>query len=120
MLAALALSLTLCVAARTALNDAVEEAQTYRVAALMAAEAGQQGDAKTALLALAQAWKRHRAALETLASHDALHEVQSGIAEAQICLECGDHDDFLRVLSNLGMALEHIRDEQALRWENLC
>ncbi len=119
MLAALALSLALCAAAWAALNGAVDEAQTYRGAALTAVEDGRRGEAKTALLALAQAWKGHRTALEMLAPHEHLHEVQSGIAEAQICLERGDDDECLRVLSNLGMALEHIREEQALRWENL-
>ena len=112
-------SLLVCLAGGRALNRAVDEAQSLRSAAILAEAEGRLGDAKTLLLALAEAWKGHRAALETLASHDALHEVQAGIAEARVCLDCEDHDDFLRILANLDLALEHIRDEQALRWENL-
>lgn len=119
MLAVLALALGLCIGARMALGDAVDEAQRLRSEAILAAQEGRGDDAKALMLNLAVAWKGHRVALEMLASHDALHEVQSAIAEGQICLECEDHDDFLRVLSNLDMALEHLRDEQALRWENL-
>ena len=59
------------------------------------------------------------AALELLASHDALHEVQSSIAEAQICLECEDRDDFLRTMSQTAQGLAHLRDEEALRLSNL-
>lgn len=119
MAAVLAVSLVVCLAGGRALDRAVDEAQRLRSAAILAEAEGRQADAKTLLLALAEAWKGHRAALETLASHDALHEVQAGIAEACVCLECEEHDDFLRILTNLDLALEHIRDEQALRWENL-
>ena len=61
-----------------------------------------------------------RAALmETLASHDALHDVDAAIAQAQICLECEDHDDFLRTMADVSAGLSHLRDEEAVRWSNL-
>ena len=119
MLAVLGLSLALCAGAYMLLDDAVDEAQALRSAAIRAEAEDRPADAEALLLALAQVWKGRRAALETLASHDAVHEVQLAIAESRICLECGDHDDLLRVLSNLDAALEHIREEQALCWENL-
>ena len=46
-------------------------------------------------------------------------EVAAAIAEARICLECRDHDDFLRTLSEVEMGLDHLKDEEAVRWENL-
>ena len=57
--------------------------------------------------------------METLASHDALLDVAAAIAEARICLDCRDHDDFLRTLSEVEMGLDHLKDEEAVRWENL-
>ena len=52
-------------------------------------------------------------------NHDALHDVDAAIAEAQICLECEDHDDFLRTMSTVRAGLEHLKDEEALRLANL-
>jgi hypothetical protein len=73
-----------------------------------------------ALLAqLAQLWQDRAGLLEKLASHDALHDVDTAIAEAKICLECRDHDDFLRTMSAVEMGLTHLKDEEAVRWENL-
>jgi hypothetical protein len=67
---------------------------------------------------LADYWRSREGALELLASHDALHEVGAAIAQASVCLECDDHDDFLRTMADVDMALGHLRDEEALSWEN--
>ena len=98
-LAVLACALAVCTAGLFALNDAVDEAER--------------------LQSLAVLWEGRGALMETLASHDALHEVSAALAEAQICLECEDHDDFLRTMSTVRMGLSHLRDEQALRLSNL-
>ena len=119
MLAVLAVSLSLCAASMALLNGAVEEAQALRSQAVLAAEERRTGEAKTLLLRLAEEWDERGPLLEMLASHDALHEVQSAIAEGQVCLECEDHDDFLRIMSNLDGALRHLSDAEALRWSNL-
>lgn len=119
MLAVLAISLALCAAAMALLNDAVDEAQALRSQAVLAVEERRAGDAKTLLLRLAEDWTARGPLLEMLASHDALHEVQSAIAEAQVCLECEDRDDFLRMMSSLDGALKHLSDAEALRWSNL-
>ena len=68
---------------------------------------------------LARLWREKSPVLERFTSHDALHEVASGILEAQICLDCGDHDDFLRTMAVMNGGLEHLRDTEALSWENL-
>ena len=54
-----------------------------------------------------------------ISSHDAIHEVKLGIIEAQICLECGDHDDFLRTISIAGEGLEHMAVSETLSLSNL-
>ena len=108
-----------CGLSMRALNGAVDGAERLRSEAVLAAEEGRMSQAKSLMVALAEFWHAHAPAMEMLAGHDALHEVQVGIAEAQICLECEDRDDFLRCMAVAGEALRHLRDEQALRLSNL-
>lgn len=118
-LAVLLCALTACALCQSALNDAVDEAERLRVEALLAADREDYGRAGALLSRLAQHWRDRARLMELLADHDALHEVDAAIAEAAICLECRDHDDFLRTMSAIRLALEHLRDEQTLSWENL-
>ena len=115
----LAASLALCAVGMAALNTSVDEAQRLRSLAILAEGDGDTDAARTAVVQLAQLWRDRRGIMEMLAEHDALHDVSSAIADAQICLENGDHDEFLRAMSQLDLGLNHLRDEQALRWENL-
>lgn len=118
-LAVLALALGVCAASQRVLNGAVDEAERLQSLAVLAAEERRFSDAKTLVEALASFWKERSKALEMLAGHDALHDVDTAIAEAQICLECEDRDDFLRTMSDVRMGLEHLKDEEALRLSNL-
>ena len=101
------------------LNRAVTRATALGSEAVLAAQMNRGDSAAETMVALAEFWHGHAPTLEMLAGHDALHEVQVGIAEAQICLECEDRDDFLRCMAVAGEALRHLRDEQALRLSNL-
>ena len=118
-LAVLVCALAVCTASLLALNGTVEEAQRLQSLAVLAASERRTADAKTHLAALAALWADRAGMLEMLASHDALHDVDAAIAEAQICLECEDHDDFLRTMSTVRAGLEHLKDEEALRLSNL-
>ncbi len=118
-LCVLAVAMLVCFGGMTALNSTVDEARRLGSLAVLAEQEDASDAADNRLVELAQLWKDRAAVMEMLASHDALHDVQTSLAEARICLECGDHDDFLRTMSTLDMALGHIRDEEALRWENL-
>lgn len=118
-LAVLAVSLALCLAGGRLLNGTVDAAGQLRSAAVLAAEEGDGDRARELLLRLAELWRDRGELMEMLASHDALHEVTVGILEAQICLECDDHDDFLRTMAVMGEALNHLSDEQAFRLANL-
>ena len=118
-LCVLAVALAVCAGSMLALNGTVERARRLQSLAVLAAQERRIADAKSLVLELAQYWKDRSAALELLASHDALHEVQSSIAEVQICLECEDRDDFLRTMSQTAQGLAHLRDEEALRLSNL-
>ena len=118
-LAVLVVALAVCAVCQRALDGAVEEAGRLQNLAVLAASEQRFSDAKTLMGALAGFWQQHSGLLEMMAGHDALHDVASAIAEAQICLECEDRDDFLRTMSNRRMGLEHLRDEEAVSLMNL-
>ena len=118
-LADLACALAVCGISQATLNDTVESARQLRAQAMLAENGGDADRAGALLSQLAQLWQDRAGLLEKLASHDALHDVDAAIADAKICLECRDHDDFLRTLSEVEMSLDHLKDEEAVRWENL-
>lgn len=118
-LAVLLAAIAVCAAARAVLNDAAQRADRLCSLAVLAAQEHRPDRAKEMVVALAEYWRQKTAVLELLASHDALHEVNVSIAEARICLDCEDHDDFLRCMSNAAEALDHLRDEQSVRLSNL-
>ena len=118
-LAVLSCALAVCWVSRGTLNATVDEARLLHDQALLAENSGDSGRAVELLVRLAQLWRDREGLLELLASHDALHDVAAAIVEARICLECRDHDDFLRTMSTVNMGLEHLMDEEAVRWENL-
>ena len=118
-LAVLACALAICFFSLSTLNDTVGRAQQLHRQAMLAAE-GDDADRAAELLArLAGLWADRAGLMEMLASRDALHDVGAAIAEARICLECRDHDDFLRTMSAVEMGLSHLKDEESVRWANL-
>ena len=118
-LAVLACALAVCSLSQETLNDTVEQARQLHAQALLAENGGDGDRADALLVQLAQLWRDRTGLLEMLASHDALHNVAAAIGEAKICLECRDHDDFLRTMSTVALGLEHLKDEEAVRWGNL-
>ena len=111
-LAVLAAALLVCALGQRALDGTVDEAERLQSQAVLAATEHRMADAKTFIHDLAALWDER-------ASHDALHDVGAALAEAQICLECEDRDDFLRTMSTVYMGLEHLKDEEAVRLSNL-
>ena len=118
-LSVLAAALIACTASYFILNATVDRAGQLQSLAVLDVQEGRPLQAAERMVALAEYWRDRAPLLETLASHDALHEVTTAIAEARICLECDDHDDFLRTMSLVGAGLEHLRDEASIRWSNL-
>ncbi|MBR1820472.1 MAG: DUF4363 family protein [Clostridia bacterium] len=118
-LAVLICALAVCAASMLALNGIVDEAERLQSLAVLAANEARTADAKTLLLELAELWESKSGMLEMLSAHEAVHDVSATLAEAQICLECEDHDDFLRTMSTARAGLEHLKDEEALRLSNL-
>ena len=119
MLAVLILALGLSGAGYGYLCASVDAAEALRAGAVLAADRGDPDRAAQLLTQLAELWEKRRPILEMIAPHDALHEARVAIVEAKICLECGDHDDFLRTAAVAAESLAHIRDEEAVSFENL-
>ena len=118
-IAVLACAVALCAASQWALDRAVDDALAIERRAFGAADAGQP-DAAAALAAeLEGHWREKSHLLELTVSHDALRDVAAAIAEARIRLRYGDTEDFLCAMSAVETRLTRLRDEEALRWENL-
>lgn len=115
----LIVSLSICTISLLTLTQILDQARALRSEAILAVEEDNPTRAAEIMVELAELWKEKENLLEVLTSHDALHEVKTGIIEAQICLECGDHDDFLRTISVVGEGLEHISDVEAISVSNL-
>lgn len=115
------LIISLCICAFTCifLGDVIEKARYLHNEAVYCVESEDTVQAKELMVELAALWREKEPVLEIITSHDAIHEVKLGIIEAQICLECGDHDDFLRTISIVGEGLEHMRSTEALSFSNL-
>ena len=112
-------AVALCAFAQARVCAVVEEMDLLRVEAETRARAGDDTGAAECLTRLAGRWQEERAAMEMLTSHDDLHEVAAQLVDAQVCLENGDMDDCLRALAQLGEALRHIEDMEALTLSNL-
>lgn len=118
-LCALACALMVCALSLGAVNATADEALRLHALTLEAAERDDVPGALSLLDELERHWRGRATLMEIMASHDALHDVSASLAEAQICLTCNDRDDFLRAMSAVRMGLEHLKDEEAVKWANL-
>ena len=118
-LAVLAAALAVCWVSQAALNGTVDEAERLQSLAALAEQEERIADAKSLMVRLAEHWTAKSNVMEMMAGHDDLHDVGAAIADAQICLECDDHDAFRRAMAAVRAGLEHLKDEEALRLSNL-
>ena len=108
-------AVSLCAFSQARVCGVVEEMDILRVEAETRARAGDNTGAAECLTRLASRWQEERAAMEMLTSHD----VYSELVDARVCLESGDFDDCYRALAQLGEALHHIREMEAVSLSNL-
>lgn len=118
-LSVLILSLTLCVAGVTAVNRAADELQGLRLTVERDARLGNVAAARRGMRDIEGRFARWEGPLKLIVSHDALDEVRLAVADAAICLEQGRREDFFRASAAAGIAIERIRSEEAVRWENV-
>lgn len=118
-LCVLVLALSVCTGASRFLENVISQERFLHNEAVRYVESGKTEKAREIMVQMAALWREKEPVLEILTSHDAIHEVKLGIIEAQICLECGDHDDFLRTISIAGEGLEHMKSVEMLSLSNL-
>lgn len=118
-LAVLVLCISVCTVGTRFLGNILDRADRLRSEAIIAVEENNPDYAMEIMVKLAELWKQNTPIMEVLTSHDALHDVESGIMEAQICLECDDHDDFLRTISIVGAGMDHLNDVEHISLSNL-
>ncbi len=80
---------------------------------------GQTQDAVAKMTALASEWERHQQFLEMLISHNEMHTVVERYVEAEACLKRGCLDDFYKSMALLQENLDHIRQQERIRWGNV-
>ena len=112
-------ALLICLFSLVSVANVAGEVERLRLETLELVLEGENAGARERLTQLAAHWEGHTFLLEMISSHDDVHEVTSAIIDARVCLEMGDTDDLIRVLEQLGTALEHIRSVQSVRLSNL-
>lgn len=115
----LLLAIAVCALSAHFLGDVIDEMRYLHNEAVRCVESDDTDAAREIMVRMAMLWREKEPFLEMMTSHDAIHEVKLGIIEAQICLECDDHDDFLRTIAIAGEGLEHMRSTEALSFSNL-
>lgn len=112
-------ALAVCLASLVGVLNVAGEAERLRLAVLDQVLAGEMPLARESLTRLGMHWERHTRLLEMISSHDDMHEVTSHILDARVCMDVQDTDDLVRVLEQLGAALEHVRSVQLVNFSNL-
>lgn len=119
LIVVLVLAAGLCAFSQALVVEATQELDTLRLQALAHVRAADAQAAEATLARFERRWEDVAPSLETVASHDALHQVSSELADARACIETGDLDDCLRALVQLERALDHIRVTEELSFSNL-
>lgn len=119
LLIVVAAAIALCAFAQSRVCGLVEEMDELRLLAERELRAGNEAAAMEYLATFAARWEKSRPAMEMLTSHDDLHEVYADVVDARVCLERGDRDDCFRALAQLGEALHHIGEMEAVSLSNL-
>ncbi len=97
-------------------QHASEQVEKLSMEAQELAEQGRIEDAVAKMTQLASEWKRHQPFLEMLISHDEMHTVVERYTEAEAYLRRGRMDEFNSNMALLMEMLDHIRDQEAVRW----
>lgn len=117
--AVLVACIAVCTVAQVVLDNILTRAHEMNTAVFVALESGDEIHSREALVELATYWDEQQGILEVLCDHEDLHDVQSHIITARICLDYTDDEDFFTSVSLIGEGIEHLRDQEALHWANL-
>ena len=120
MVTVLALSVVLCLFARHAQLNLVEDLTKMND---QAREMIWNEDFAGALALSEKMMRRfdhRRDVLEMVSSHDDLHDTHQHLVDAWVALKCEDKDDACQALAQLSEMLEHLRNHEQITLANLC
>lgn len=100
-------------------QHAVGQVEKLSMEAQDLVEQGKKEDAIAKMTQLASEWKRHQQFLELLISHDEMHTVVERYTEAEVNLRRDHMDDYFKSMALLEEMLDHIRDQEKVRWGNV-
>ena len=111
--------LGICIASLACIRSIVDEMDKKRMGVMELLEANDAEGAFQALSEMALFWKKYESRLESIAFHEALHDITVYLVEADANLQIGDKDDFYRSMALMGEALSHLYEEERLRLSNI-
>ena len=114
-----AVAIAFCLTCLIVVNHAVGQIEKLAMEAQDLVDQGKNGEAVAKMAALAAEWKHHRPFLEMLISHNEMHTVVERYVEAEASLRRGNLDEFYESMALLQENLDHIRQQERVRWGNI-
>jgi hypothetical protein len=112
-------AVSFAIACLLVVQHAVGQVEKLSMEAQDLVEQGKTEDAIAKMTQLASEWKRHQQFLELLVSHDEMHTVVERYTEAEVNLKRDHLDDYFKSMALLQEMLDHIRDQERVRWGNV-
>ena len=115
----LVVAVSFSVACQAVVNHAAGNMEALSMEAQRLVDEGRKDDAVAKMVELATEWKRHQPFLEMLISHSEMYTVAEWYTEASIDLQRGQLDDYYKAMALLQEMLDHIREQERIRWGNI-
>lgn len=112
-------AISFCVACLIVVNHTVGQMEKLSMEAQDLVDKGQTSEGIAKMTQLATEWKSHQSFLEMLISHTEMHTVVERYVEAEASLKRGRVDEFYKAMALLQENLDHIRQQQRVRWGNI-
>lgn len=119
MCGVLVLSLMVCAASAWVQGNVLDDMDILCISALECVRREDGEAARGYVDSLERLMDDKRGIMESLASHNDLHETATCIVDARVALECGDIDDAYQALVRLQGMLEHLRVHESLSLSNI-
>lgn len=116
--AAIAFCLAVSLFSHAYIGNTVRCARRMRTEAIDLVNAGENRMAVEKIVRLAQYMKNRQGMLEILCEHEELHGIKEALIDARSGIEFGSREDFYQAMYGFGEKLEHIADEESLRFSN--
>ena len=119
LISVLIISCGICIYSLFSIKSIVCEMDKQRLKVMEFLERDDTEGAFQKLSEMALFWKKREQLLESIAFHEALHDITVYLVEADANLQIGDTDDFYRSMALLGEALSHLYEEERFKLSNV-